>query len=473
MDTNEKKTPPERQPEVRPHAPQMDRVSAGGRPRRPVPRQQAENMPGKTSRKEEETAPRRRSPQPQQERPAGAAEGQRRQLPRKSAEASARKAPAEARQNRPPRKPQSAAGKKPQRNTGDSGYQPYRRAGQRRKAQRSDKLRTFFSNRNPVLVWFERIRYNKDSFAEESDIAKQRQARREAEAEKRRRRQNRFNTPAVIYTQPAAFNRDKLIVQLISVLSVVIAMMIGLSVFFKVGRITVSGAETYQPWTIVENSGISKGDNLLTFSRAKAVSQILANCPYVKDVRIGIKLPDTVNIEIVESDVVYAIKDDQGTWWLMNSDAKVSEMINGSRASNYTQVLGVTLSSPKIGETGVATEIQTEQTDPTEEVAGTMPTVAAIVISGAQRLNTAKEILKALEDNDIVGEAASVNVTDVDNIELWYGSRYQVELGDSNNLTYKIACMYDAILQMSDYETGVLDVSFNTWTDQVAYTPFS
>lgn len=471
MDTNEKKTPPERQPEVRPHAPQMDGVSAGGRPRRPVPRQQAENMPGKTPRKEGETAPRRR--QPQQERPAGAAEGQRRQPPRKSAGESARKAPAEARQNRPPRKPQSAAGKKPQRNTGDSGYQPYRRAGQRRKAQRSDKLRTFFSNRNPVLVWFERIRYNKDSFAEESDIAKQRQARREAEAEKRRRRQNRFNTPAVIYTQPAAFNRDKLIVQLISVLSVVIAMMIGLSVFFKVGRITVSGAETYQPWTIVENSGISKGDNLLTFSRAKAVSQILANCPYVKDVRIGIKLPDTVNIEIVESDVVYAIKDDQGTWWLMNSDAKVSEMINGSRASNYTQVLGVTLSSPKIGETGVATEIQTEQTDPTEEVAGTMPTVATIVISGAQRLNTAKEILKALEDNDIVGEAASVDVTDVDNIELWYGSRYQVELGDSNNLTYKIACMYDAILQMSDYETGVLDVSFNTWTDQVAYTPFS
>lgn len=473
MDTNEKKTPPERQPEARPHAPQMDGVSAGGRPRRPVPRQQAENMPGKTPRKEGETAPRRRPPQSQQARPAGTAEGQRRQPPRKSSEESARKAPAEARQNRPPRKPQSAAGKKPQRNTGDSGYQPYRRAGQRRKAQRSDKLRTFFSNRNPVLVWFERIRYNKDSFAEESDIAKQRQARREAEAEKRRRKQNRFNTPAVIYTQPAAFNRDKLIVQLISVLSVVIAMMIGLSVFFKVGRITVSGAETYQPWTIVENSGISKGDNLLTFSRAKAVSQILANCPYVKDVRIGIKLPDTVNIEIVESDVVYAIKDDQGTWWLMNSDAKVSEMINGSRASNYTQVLGVTLSSPKIGETGVATEIQTEQTDPTEEVAGTMPTVAAIVISGAQRLNTAKEILKALEDNDIVGEAASVDVTDVDNIELWYGSRYQVELGDSNNLTYKIACMYDAILQMSDYETGVLDVSFNTWTDQVAYTPFS
>lgn len=87
MDTNEKKTPPERrQPEARPHAPQMDGVSAGGRPRRPVPRQQAENTqrPAPAPRKEGEAAPRRRPPQ--QERSAGAAEGQRRQPPRKPAE---------------------------------------------------------------------------------------------------------------------------------------------------------------------------------------------------------------------------------------------------------------------------------------------------------------------------------------------------------------------------------------------------
>ena len=94
------------------------------------------------------------------------------------------------------------------------------------------------------------------------------------------------------------------------------------------------------------------------------------------------------------------------------------------------------------------------------------------LVSGAQRLETAKEILKALEDNAIVGEAASVDVSDTENIELWYGSRYQVELGDSQNLAYKVACMYDAILQMSDYETGVLDVSFTTWENQVGLTPF-
>ena len=102
----------------------------------------------------------------------------------------------------------------------------------------------------------------------------------------------------------------------------------------------------------------------------------------------------------------------------------------------------------------------------------TFTTVAPIVVTGAERMAVAQQILKALEANDIVGGAASVDVTQVDDIVLWYGSRYQVMLGDSANLSYKIACMYDAILQMSDYQTGILDVSFTQWENRVALTPF-
>ena len=460
---------PQRQQNPPPKAPSQEhsRTPAGARqPQTPGPRSQT-GKPGTAGPRQGEPA---RTGQPQRPRRTGEPEQPRRGNPDRPA---GTKEPA----RQPARKPSGADSRKKKpadtavRSRGDSGYQPYRRANERKKAQRSSNLRAFFSDQNPVLKWFERVRYNKDSFAEDSDLATQRRARRQAEEEKRRRKQNRFNTPAVIYTQPAAFNRDRLIVQLISVLTVVVALMVGLSIFFKVGRITVSGAEVYQPWSIVEASGISKGDNLLTLSRARATSQILANLPYVKKVRIGIKLPDTVNIEIEEGNVAYAIKDDQGTWWLMDSDAKVTEMINNSVAGNYTQVLGLTLSAPKVGDIGVPTEIQAEtvETEPGEE---TMPTVAPIVVTGAERMAVAQQILKALEANDIVGSAASVDVTQVDDIVLWYGSRYQVMLGDSTNLSYKIACMYDAILQMSDYQTGILDVSFTQWENQVALTPF-
>ena len=48
-----------------------------------------------------------------------------------------------------------------------------------------------------------------------------------------------------------------------------------------------------------------------------------------------------------------------------------------------------------------------------------------------------------------------------------------MNLGDTTNMEYKIACMNDAILQLSEYQTGKLDISFTTWQDQVGYTPFS
>ena len=278
---------------------------------------------------------------------------------------------------------------------------------------------------------------------------------------------NKQPTPAVIYTQPQAFNRTRLLVQLLTVAGIVAALILGLSVFFKVRVIEVTGAEVYSEWMIREASGLEDGDNLLTFSHARSAALIKANLPYVDTVRFGIKLPDTVNIIVKEDEVVYGIKDQNGQWWLMNSDGRIVEMGDAAKASNHTQVLGVVLDNPVVDERAVAMETVSAQTLPEGE------TAPIVTTTGAQRLTAALQILQALEQNDIVGEAASVDVTRLEDIILWYGSRYQVNLGDSSRLDYKIACMNDVILQMSDYQSGILDISFTIWPTQVGYTPFA
>lgn len=283
-------------------------------------------------------------------------------------------------------------------------------------------------------------------------------------------------TPAVIYTQPAAFNRNRLIVQLVTVTSVVLALVIGLSVFFKVEHIYVSGAEVYSESSITEVCGISEGDNLLTFSHARAAALIQANRPYVREVRFGIKLPDTVNIIIEEDDVVYAIMDQTGQYWLMNSDGRVVEQTNKSKVSSHTEIRGVRLENPVPNERGVAMESAPAAEDSTEATDAQNETQVEsipVTTSAAQRLDAALQILRALEDNDIVGSAASVDVSRLDDIILWYGTRYQVNLGDNSGLDHKIACMNAVITQMSEYESGVLDCSFTIWPNQVGYTPFS
>ena len=368
---------------------------------------------------------------------------------------------------RAPRKPSAAPQKK--RTSGgsrDSGYRPYRQANQRTKMQKKMNLRQsvarFFSAQNPVAKLF----YKEDPSVFGDDASEVRRRKRAEEAEKKRKRAERLNTPAAIYTQPVSFNSRRLTIQMITILGLVLALVLGMSVFFKVENVAVVGAQSYSPETIRDEAGIKKGENLLTLGRTRASGKIIANLPYVKSARIGIKLPDTVIIEIEEAAVFYSIQDQDGVWWLINSDGKVVEQTNAQTARNYTQVLGVTIYQPQAGEIGVATEDAPIETDPT-----TGEAVQALV-TGAQRLRYALQILQQLEVNDIVGDAASVDVSQIQDITLWYGTQYQVNLGSIADMDKKIVYMKNAIMQMNDYQTGILDISFTTWPDQVGYTPF-
>ena len=449
--------------------------SAQERPRRPVEQSTQE----RSRRAAEQTAPeqRRRAPeQSAQERP--------RRAPEQSAQERPRRAPEQNAQERPRRAPERDAQRRPARQEepdrpAKRETKPRQRAGEeaaaRQRAKHPADSRRGAPRRKPVdddvpnrKRAYGNSKPKKKSaltmFAETLMSAKNRPKKRTSRRTESSR--PKTPTPAVIYTQPLPFNRDRLIVQLITVTAVVLAIVMGLSVFFKVETITVTGADTYSAWAVREASGISEGDKLLTFSKIRAASQIMANLPYVKGVRIGIKLPDTVNIMIEEESVVYAIKSSDGQWWMMDSDGRVVEQANNAKAATATQVLGVTLEAPTVNEKGVATEMTPSETN---ELGELIP----VTTTGAQRLTAALQILKALENNDIVGEAASVDVTSTEDIILWYGTRYQVNLGDTSRLDYKVDCMNDAILQMSDYQSGVLDISFTIWPNQVGYTPFA
>jgi len=269
----------------------------------------------------------------------------------------------------------------------------------------------------------------------------------------------------IVYTQPKPFNRNRFLLRLATVVAVVLALLFGMSIFFKVKHVTVSGADKYTAWQIREASGLQEGENLLTVSEAKISARIRTTLPYVYSVRVGIKLPDTVNIEITELDVVYAIEAGDGSWWLMDADGKIVEKTTGSAALSHTRILGVKLDTPALGEQAAALEPEPQETG---EEGQTIP----VTVREAERLNAVISILQYLEDNGVIGQAASLDVTDLSRIELWYSDRYQVLLGDTTQLSYKIENMKKAIDQQTKYQSGILDVSFTTWPDQVGFTSF-
>lgn len=274
-------------------------------------------------------------------------------------------------------------------------------------------------------------------------------------------------TPDVVYIPPKPFNRSRFALRLVTVVAVVLALMLGVSVFFKVdyAKIRVSGNEKYTVLDILQAAGIQDGDNLLTFSRARASGRIITSLPYVAKVRIGIKLPDTVMIDITEVEVTYAVKAADDTWWLVSSGGKVIEKAGNGAQRNCTRILGVRLDAPEAGSQAVALETGGSQTDAD---GNTVP----VVTTQAQRLKTALNITEYLELNGIIGKATSVDVNDLGNIQLWYGDQYQVKLGNDTQLSYKISWMKSAVDQLAAYESGVLDITLTVKPDGVLYTSF-
>jgi len=254
----------------------------------------------------------------------------------------------------------------------------------------------------------------------------------------------------VVYLSPKPFNRNRLVLRLVTVVAVVLAVVLGLSVFFKVEVIEVSGFDKYTVLEVQDASGIKEGDHLLTFGRTKAAGKIISALPYVKTARIGIKLPNTVKIEIEEVDVTYALKASDGSWWLMSAAGKIVEQVADPENIRHTKILGVQLESPKIGEQAIAWQ---DPVPPTDENGNPIP----VTVTAAERLNAVISIAGFLEQNRIIGKMASIDVNYLLDIQLWYGNQYQILLGSTEQLGVKIATMKAALSQVS-YDEGILDI---------------
>ena len=254
----------------------------------------------------------------------------------------------------------------------------------------------------------------------------------------------------VVYLPPKPFNRSRLALHLVTVIAVVLAVVLGLSVFFKVEVIEVSGSDKYTVQEVQGASGIKTGDHLLTFGRTKAAGKIISALPYIKSARIGIKLPNTVKIEIEEVDVTYALKSSDGNWWLMSAAGKIVEQVVDAQNIRHTKILGVQLESPKVGEQAIAWQ---DPVPPTDENGNPIP----VTVTAAERLNAVISIAGFLEQNRIIGKMASIDVNYLMDIQLWYGNQYQILLGSTEQLGVKIATMKAALSQVN-YDEGILDI---------------
>lgn len=246
---------------------------------------------------------------------------------------------------------------------------------------------------------------------------------------KERRRQRKASKANKRARKPS----NGLLGRVLIMLAIVAAVVFGVTLFFKVNRIEVQGNSIYSAEKIVQASAVDIGDNLLTVNRAAVGGNIKAALPYVEEVSVGRSLPDTVVIQVRESEAAFAVACDTNVTWLINTGGKALEKAEPGTEEDYPQILGLSIKSPTAGQTITAEDQQT--------------------------LDAALQILSRLDGTGILEKINSVNVEKTFDIVLRYEDRYEILLGGTENLDYKIQYLTAILEELSEYQAGTIDLT--------------
>ena len=149
--------------------------------------------------------------------------------------------------------------------------------------------------------------------------------------------------------------------KLLSVLLICSAIIVAMTLFFRVGDIVVTGQKRYTAEEIQAASGVELGSNLYLLNKYDIVRAITKELPYIEDIRVNRKLPDTLLIEVRESGRPFALVQD-GSAWLISGSGKIVEQLPESEAGQYGLISGCQLLAPSVGtQMALATEYASQQ----------------------------------------------------------------------------------------------------------------
>lgn len=202
--------------------------------------------------------------------------------------------------------------------------------------------------------------------------------------------------------------------------------------FFKVTDIQVSGNQIYTAQQVMGASGIAEGDSLLTLNHTSAAARIKVMLPYIENVKVSRYLPGSVVIEVTESGAAFTVEAGDGTSWLINASGKLLEQADVGVA-DYPKLTGVRAKSPRAG----------RMMDTDEQ----------------ENLEAAQQLLELLSEYGLVSQITEVNVEKSYDMVIWYGDQYEIHLGGSDRMDYKLRYLLSIMDQLDNVRGGVIDLT--------------
>lgn len=225
--------------------------------------------------------------------------------------------------------------------------------------------------------------------------------------------------------------------KLLIMLAVVAAVILGITIFFRVRTVEVQGNAIYSSAQISGASGVESGDNLLLVNRATVAGKVKAALPFVQDVSVGLILPDTIVVKVEESQIACQVSAEAGGSWYINPDGRVLGSSVDGFAGQIVELRGFTLTSPEAGKEAEASEGLEDS------------------------LEAALTIVRQMDGTGLMEQVTVIDTEKTFDIELLCAEQYQILLGGTDELEYKIQYLQVVLDGLDPFQAGTIDLTFD------------
>ncbi len=205
--------------------------------------------------------------------------------------------------------------------------------------------------------------------------------------------------------------RNKIIGYSLAIATVAaVAVILSLTVFFKIETVAVTGDEIYNNEQIIQASGLQTGDSMFLFDKDSVEASIETVLPYVEIAEIKRSVTGTLTINITAAAASLSIDTGDG-YILLNSSGKVLED-------------GVTVINDDISVLRTSAVLSASSG-------------SIIQLENEKDLETAVQIKKYIDEYEI-SKISEIDVTDYSDIRLTYDNRIVLKIGVPSDLGDKI-----------------------------------
>ena len=220
--------------------------------------------------------------------------------------------------------------------------------------------------------------------------------------------------------------------KLLTLVVVCAAAVLALTLFFKVESVEVTGNSRYSAQEIQDACGVQLGDNLYLLSKPDMVQRLHQQLPYIDEVRITRRLPNTLCVQVTEFSTVYAVEQ-EGTVWLLTSGGKIVE--TAAERGDTPLIDGCELLAPSLGgDVSFALELQ-------------------------NRRESLFALLTALESAELTGNVRAIHLGDPTVLSMDYTERFTVEMPYGADYPRLLRYLTLVIEELETNLTGVIDLT--------------